>query len=409
MVTGAPDKPLGVTPPLVVTHVVSGDLWAGAEAQVYQLVRALQANQTVAPTAVLFNDGALMQKLKAAGIPVTLADESVESPLGMVRGLCRHFKEHQTAIVHTHGFKENVFGTLAQKLSRVPKSVRTAHGNPESEKSWRNPKRKLASMLDRLTARYGQDAVVAVSGQLETDLSRVYPNKTVKILNFIEIPETTTDEATCDEIAAAPHADGNVLKVGLVGRLVPVKRADLFIDTIQLLAQLLAKQVSGTVKGIIIGDGPLMENLKKLTAEKGLSELIEFKGFVANPAQELEQLDLLLMPSDHEGIPMVLLESLLAGLPVVAHNVGGIPEILDYGRCGLLVDDHSARGYADKAAWLLSNPELMQQLKAPARAHLLQEFNKDKNALKYEALYKSIFYEPHRPLASIFRSRRTQP
>ncbi|MFT6907209.1 MAG: glycosyltransferase involved in cell wall biosynthesis [Oleiphilaceae bacterium] len=388
---GASDKQL------VVTHVVSGDIWAGAEAQVYQLIRALQDNKNVSPTAVLFNEGILLQKLKAAGIPVTLADETVESPFGLVRDLCKHFKAHQTAIVHTHGFKENVLGTLAQKLSRVPRSVRTAHGNPESEKSWRNPKRKITSILDRLTARYGQDAVVAVSGQLKRDLSRVYPTKTVKILNFIEIPESIEDSLTNNECASTHETVSNVIKIGLVGRLVPVKRADLFIDTIQLLKE----RNSTPVTGIIIGDGPLMESLKQYTEAKGkgLSDFIEFKGFVANSAQELEQLDLLLMPSDHEGIPMVLLESLLARLPIVAHNVGGVPEILDEGRCGLLVDDHSPEGYASNVVRLLNNPALMEKFKATGRAHLLQEFNKDKNAQKYEALYRSVYYEPGRPLA----------
>lgn len=382
--------------PLVVTHVVSGDIWAGAEAQVYQLIRALQASTAVSPTAVVFNDGALMQKLKAAGIPVTLADETAKSPLGMVRDLCQHLKEHHTDIVHAHGFKENVLGTLAQKICGVPRSLRTAHGNPESEKSWRHPKRKLTSLLDQLTARFGQDAVVAVSSQLERDLSRIYPTKTVKIRNFIEIPETTSPPTE--------KTIGDVIRIGLVGRLVPVKRADLFIDTIQLLSTQLPKPV----KGVIIGDGPLIESLKQYTQQKGLSDLIEFKGFVTHPAQELEQLDLLIMPSNHEGIPMVLLESLLAGLPIVAHNVGGIPEILDDGRCGMLVDDHSPNGYAKKAAELLNNPGLMEQFGAAGRSHLRQEFNKDENALKYEALYKAIFYEPNHPVASIFQSARSK-
>ncbi|WP_166259672.1 glycosyltransferase [Marinobacter salicampi] len=394
----------------VVTHVVSGDIWAGAEAQVYQLVRALQANQTVTPTAVVFNDGDLMQRLKAAGVPVTLADERVESPLGLIRGLCRHFRHHGTAIVHTHGFKENVLGTLAQKLSRVPRSVRTAHGNPEAETSWRNPKRKITTLLDQATARYGQDAVVAVSGQLESDLSRAYPDKTVKIRNFIEIPELSQQAPLAKSIEStgpepAQNEAPTAIRIGLVGRLVPVKRADIFIDTVGLLKS----QLSAPVKGIIIGDGPLREALEAYTREKGLADSIEFRGFVANPAQELEQLDLLMMPSDHEGIPMVLLESLLASLPIVAHNVGGIPEILDDGQCGYLVDEHSPTGYAAKAAELLSNPELMEQFRRAGRAHLLQEFNKDKNARKYEALYNAIYFEPGRPLTTIFRSTRSQP
>jgi glycosyltransferase involved in cell wall biosynthesis len=377
----APEKPL------VVTHVVSGDIWAGAEAQVYQLIRALQANETVSPTAVVFNDGALLQKLEAAGIPVTLTDESVEPPISMIRDLCRHFKEHQTAIVHTHGFKENVLGTLAQKISRVPKSVRTVHGNPESEKSWSHPKQKLTSLLNQLTARFGQDAVVAVSSQLERDLSRIYPTKTVKILNFIEIPGTTKGRATRDTNPSTQKKIGEVIRVGLVGRLVPVKRADLFIDAVQLLSG----QLSTPVKGFIIGDGPLMENLKKYTVGKGLSDLIEFKGFVAHPAQELEQLDLLIMPSDHEGIPMVLLESLLAGLPIVAHNVGGIPEILDEGRCGMLVDDHSAEGYAKAILQLMRMGDTeVEQMTHRGFNHLTLNFDSRKNSEKYESLYRQL-------------------
>lgn len=388
-----------------MTHVVSGDIWAGAEAQVYQLILALQANQTVTPTAVLFNDGALLQKLKTAGVCVTLANEAVKSPMGVINDLCRHFKEYQTDIVHTHGFKENVLGTIAQKISRVPRSVRTTHGNPEAATSWRNPKRRFTSLLDQLTARYGQDAVVAVSGQLEQDLSRLYPGKTVKIRNFIDIRETTEYDETRDRISSKQKATDGIIKIGLVGRLVPVKRADLFIDTIQILKE----QLAAPVKGVIIGSGPLMESLKHYAQQQGILDSLEFKGFVVHPAPELEELDLLIMPSDHEGIPMVLLESLQAGLPIVAHNVGGIPEILDEGRCGLLVDDHSAVGYAAKATHLLSKPKIMEQFKTAGRAHLRQEFNKNTNALKYEALYQSLYYQPGRSLASITHGPQSQP
>lgn len=384
------------TEKLVVTHVISGDLWAGAEAQAFQLISALQANNAVLPTAVVFNEGPLMQKLQSAGIPVTLANETTEPLWRLVYHLYQHFRDHKTKIVHTHGFKENVLGTLAQKLSRVPKSVRTTHGNPEYQLSWRNPGKKLISLLDQLTARYGQDAVVAVSGQLERDLTKIYRDKTVKILNFIEIPDEAEKNVSRGANANCRGYIQADFKVGLIGRLVPVKRVDLFIDSIKELND----QLPGQIKGIIIGDGPLMESLKTYANQQGLAHLIEFKGFVADPTAEIEQMDLLMMPSDHEGIPMVLLEALLARVPIVAHNVGGIPEILDNGRCGILVDDHTPSGYAKQSANLLQDPELMADFVRAGRAHLAQNFNKTTNSLRYEALYKTIYYEPRHPLGS---------
>ncbi|PTB98771.1 hypothetical protein C9993_06415 [Marinobacter sp. Z-F4-2] len=384
------------TEKLVVTHVISGDLWAGAEAQAFQLISALQANNTILPTAVVFNEGPLMQKLQSAGIPVTLANETTEPPWRLVHHLCQHFKDHKTKIVHTHGFKENVLGTLAQKLSRVPKSVRTTHGNPEYELSWRNPGKKLIGLLDQLTARYGQDAVVAVSGQLERDLKKVYGHKTVKILNFIEIPDDSEKKISHGANSNRRDYSQTDIKVGLIGRLVPVKRVDLFIDSIKELND----QLSGQVKGIVIGDGPLMDSLKIYANQQGLAHLIEFRGFVADPTMEIEQMDLLIMPSDHEGIPMVLLEALLARVPIVAHNVGGIPEILANGRCGILVDDHTPSGYAKQSASLLQDPELVADFIRAGRAHLAQNFNKATNALRYEGLYKAIYYEPRYPLDS---------
>lgn len=369
--------------PPVVTHIISGDIWAGAEAQAFQLLDGLRDNGLFIPTAVVFNRGRLMDKLSNRGIPVTCADETRLSPFGIVRTIGAHLRQNQTRIVHTHGFKENVLGTLAQKLSGTPRSVRTIHGNPETAVTWRTPRRKLTDLLDQLTGRFGQDAIIAVSSQLEAHLAALYPGKTEKIYNFIDLANV---ERRSDENALAVSKQNDTKTLGIVGRLVPVKRVDLFIDAIGLLHQ----QLPFSVGGVVIGDGPLLSDLRAQVSRRGLDGVIEFKGFVEDTATELRKLDVLLMTSDHEGLPMVLLEALAQKVPVIAHNVGGIPEALNHGHAGVLVNDHNAEGYAGKAAKLLQAPEIAFALTENGFRHLEAQFSRQRNVEKYQNLYARL-------------------
>jgi glycosyltransferase involved in cell wall biosynthesis len=374
--TNHPDKTL------VVPHIVSGDIWAGAEAQAFQLISGLQANRVIKPTVVVFNPGVLFDKLTALGINVTLADESAFSPLGQIKTICKHLRQNSTDILHAHGFKENVLGTAARYLTGVKRSVLTVHGSPESHSTWCAPKKKLTHLLDRVITGFCQDAVVAVSQHLKTTLEHRYPNKIVVIRNFIDT----------DEIQRAPEKSNDrqessaLYRVALVGRCVPVKRIDLFIDTVARLRT----HHKLEVEGVVCGDGPLIDAMKQYAKGKCVAKFIHFRGFVEDMEPEWASMDALVMPSDHEGLPMTLLEALLRKVPVVAHNAGGIPEVLASGNSGILVDNHSATGYADKIAQLIKQPEMARQLAANGQNHVKGGFNKLENIQKYEALYRAI-------------------
>lgn len=374
---------------LVVTHIVSGDIWAGAEAQAFQLISGLQANGVIKPTVVVFNTGVLLDKLTALGVYVTLADETVLSPLSQVKVIRAHLKQNATDILHTHGFKENVLGTTARYLSGVKHSVLTIHGSPELNPSWRTPKKKLTNLLDRLITGYCYDALVAVSEHLKTLLEPRYGNKVVVIRNFID----TESIPDASQAPRRPRKSGAPFRIGLVGRCVPVKRIDLFIDTIVLLRTRHELDLVGTV----CGDGPLLESMKQYAKDQGVTEYIQFKGFVGNMEPEWSAMDALLMPSDHEGLPMTLLEALYRQIPVVAHNAGGIPEVLDYGRCGMLVADHHARGYAEGFLKIIVQDETPITHQILGEEHIKANFSKNKNVKRYEALYQNDFAEAANP------------
>lgn len=362
---------------LVVTHVVSGDLWAGAEVQVYNLCRALQASDQVTPTAVVFNKGILHDKLQELGIPITLADEKQTGPIAIARSIAAHCREQGSLIVHTHGFKENVLGILGKELAGVPLSVRTVHGNPETGFSPAKPHKWLTSKLDILLGKFRQQAIVAVSTQLEQRLKKLFPGKVHKIFNFVDVEDIRRQRPTGKRPKNAEPI------IGLVGRLVPVKRVDLFIRTIALLNR---KGMACT--GVIIGSGPLENELRQLADQLQISDRINFKGFVDPALDEVIKLDALLMTSDHEGLPMTLLEAIALEIPIIAHHVGGIPEVLDRGKCGWLVEEHSEQGYADAVSKLLYSDSL-GKLKT-GFSHLHRYFGATANTNRYIALYQNL-------------------
>ncbi len=365
---------------LIVTHVISGDLWAGAEVQVYNLCRALKASGQITPTAVVFNNGILSEKLRELGISVSIADETTLGPLAIARSIAAHCKSQGTNIVHTHGFKENVLGILGKDMARVPRSVRTVHGNPETKLSFTKPHKWLISKLDIILGRLRQQAVIAVSTQLEATLKKLFPGKVYKIFNFVDIDDIR-DQWLCSQ-----ESGGFPPRIGIVGRLVPVKRVDLFIQTIALL-----NRQGFECTGKIIGSGPLEFQLKKLTDELNISDRVEFTGFVSPALKELRKLDALLMTSDHEGLPMTLLEAMSLGVNVIAHNVGGIPEVLDYGRAGMLITDHTPEGYAQGVRSFFESQDF-KSVRNARHLHevLLKKFNVTENCQRYISIYQKL-------------------
>lgn len=365
---------------LVVTHIISGDLWAGAEVQVYNLCRALHTSDQVAPTVVTFNDGILYSKLKEIGVPVSLADEKKLGPISIARSIAAHCREQGSKIVHTHGFKENLLGVLGKEMSKVPLSVRTVHGNPETVFTFRRPHKWLIQRLDILLGQLRQQAIIAVSTQLEQRLRRMYPGKVHKIFNFIDVDDIRQQWSTLD------RPKNPELHIGFIGRLVPVKRVDLFIHTIKQLND------QGTPStGIIVGTGPLETKLRELAATLNIESKVLFKGFVNPSLQVLARFDALLMTSDHEGLPMTLLEALALGVPIIAHNTGGIPEVLSFGESGLLVEDHSAAGYAQAVRYTVEFPD---QVEAKTRAGVKSvktQFDKTVQSQKYIDIYHRLY------------------
>ncbi len=144
-----------------------------------------------------------------------------------------------------------------------------------------------------------------------------------------------------------------------VGRLVPQKNPELFV---RFASRLVRDLPNRRLTFEVAGDGPLRGKLEHLVSESGFSaKQFDFSGMASNIDTVYRQADIVVLTSDHEGTPNVILESMARGIPVVATAVGGVPEILDHER-GCLVEPRDVSGLVAAAAELISNPPLRRQL-----------------------------------------------
>ena len=371
---------------LHVTHIASGDLWAGAEVQLYTLCTTLNHFDDTKVSVVLFNHGTLENKLRESGIHVEVIDESKLNALLIFFKLIKTLKRLNPDIIHTHRVKENILGSLASKLVGLKPSIRTVHGAPEHRPSLRKPHKYLLLFLDWFSARFLQSAIVAVSEDLEQILKQSYPLK--KIVTIENGIDTHTLSSFPSNTNARQNEKQGLFKAGLVGRLVPVKRVDLYIEAARYLK---LNYPDLSVHFHVYGDGPLFNGLKQLSNSLDVSDVVFFEGHCNTIHQEIASLDALLITSDHEGLPMTLLEALALGTPVIAHSVGGITKACKDGECCWLTPNNAPQTIAEKLVEFLKEKPEAKSIKIDlARSHIEQYYSAQANALQLKATYQKL-------------------
>lgn len=330
---------------------------------------------------IAFNRGLLADRLVRSGVPTTVLPESDISPVGLLARVRRICDELQPDVVHAHRIKETIIGTLAARSSGVRVCIRTVHGDVEHDLRWYQLKKRLARAAEQLTTVALIDTSVAVSAELGARLrQRRLAGRVDVIENGID-PARIRREANLASPVAPPPAGRT--RVAIVGRLVPVKRVDRFLDACDVLASTSGREI----EAVIVGDGPLRADLE--ARANRLSRVSwTFTGFVGSPASILRSCDLLAISSDHEGLPMCLLEAIALGVPVVARAVGGIPPLLRNGYHGRLVhsDDASEFAAAMQAVLDDARPRFPDKTSDSFPA----ELDVATTALRYRALYSSL-------------------
>jgi glycosyltransferase involved in cell wall biosynthesis len=368
-----------------VLHLISGDLWAGAEAQAEMLLSWLKRNPELEVSAIIFNEGRLSQRLKSLDIPVYVLDERRDNSFLLFMKVRKVLSKDRIQILHTHRYKENVIGGLASALSGVPCLVQTAHGSSEPFRGIKKIKADLYDLLDRWTTISLFHKIIVVSSQQgEMFKERLNGSRTVCIHNGVDLQKIKAKRSRIEVRRDLGIGEDSPL-IGTAGRLVPVKGLNYLLRA----AKLMHRESPG-LKVLMIGKGPERKSLEDTVSKLGIGSQVIFTGEREDVYDLISATDLLVLPSLSEGLPMVLLEALALEVPVVASAAGGIPEVITHGSTGFLVQPKEERALAEACLYLLENRAQARALAREGKKLVRTKFSAEVMAQKVFHLYEDL-------------------
>jgi glycosyltransferase involved in cell wall biosynthesis len=385
---------------LLVVDALDG---GGAEQHVVDLALALRARGwrvdvacSVVSTSAARDPAPVLARLQAADITVhelvgTLVKRRA-SP-GYALRLRRLVRQLEPNLVHAHIYASEVAAAAALAGSDLP-LVLTEH----TEAPWRGPAAQAASRRAYRCA----SAILAVSRAVQrllvteyaVPLSRVHVVLPVGAATSRARVSTRVDGPRIDATAADVRATGRT--IGFVGRLQPEKGVDVLLHALALVLR--RHPTAGTA---LIGDGPERDRLESLAQSLGIEQTVSFLGFIPDPTTWLRRCDVLAVPSRSDGSPLVVHEALLAGVPVVGSDVGGIPDRLLDGRLGLLVPPGDPVQLAAALDRVLANPILAAELACTGQLHAA--------TLSHAGMVDQVYAIYNTVLAAGNRDRATAP
>ena len=368
-----------------VCHLAVGDRWGGAEVCLVELMKSLVKQRDLDMSAIVLNHGRLAKELSSLGVQVLVISESEVSLLKTLGKIVHQLGDHQYHIIHSHKPKDNVLGVLAGLLSSRPVIVRTVHGSPEIFPNISRIKMALHELPNQVCNRVFVDQVIAVSQDLRSRLSKYYgQSRVVCIHNGISLPHVNCLEGQGQIRSKMGLAKGEFL-IGTVGRLSAVKGCEFLIKAVPHLCR-----ICHEFKVLFVGEGPLKGSLERLAASLGVREQVIFMGHHDAPLDIVREMDVFVLPSLNEGIPLALLEAMSLKRPVVATRVGGVPEVIRHESNGLLIESHDEQAITRACGRLLHDPVLGRSLGEAARIDVEKCFSSAVMGDNVAALYRKL-------------------
>ncbi|MBM64380.1 MAG: glycosyl transferase [Acidobacteria bacterium] len=332
-------------------------------------------------------DYALARGVEPVVIPeilgqASLAPRDVAALIKLI-ALIRRFRPH---VVHTHTAKAGFLGRLAAWLVGVPVVLHTYHGHVLAGYYGRMRSAGLL-VMERVLARMS-DRLIAVSNRVRDDLVSL---GVAPASRFTVVPLGLDLEPMFDakrykgmfrrELELQP----DVPLVGIVGRLFPIKNHSLFLEAAACM------RASGSeARFVVVGDGPLRGSLEERASQPDLRGRVFFTGWRHDLPKVYSDLDVLAVSSINEGTPVSAIEAMAAGCAVVATRVGGLPDLIDHARTGILVPSGNAVALGAALGRLLADPGSSEQMRAAASSEVRGRFMASRLVTDVQRLYLEL-------------------
>ncbi len=329
----------------------------------YDLATNLNKND-YEPVVALGGDGTLKEMLDAASIKTILIsglqrDFSLKKELLASFATANIIRREDPDILHVNSSKAGGIGAFLGRVLFVPRVIFTAHGWAfnEDRPYWQ---RVIIKFFHWLTVIFSHHTI-AVSNGLKNQMDWWWVQKKMTVINpgrtIIDMKDTV--EARNQLAGFSPQLDEykNDVWIGTIAELHPIKRLDLAIESISELTQ-----SNPTLRYIIVGSGELRAELENKIIELKLQDTVFLTGAITEAGRLLKAFDIFILPSRSESYGYVLLEAGAAALPVVASNVGGIPDIINNEETGLLIAPENKTALTEAIQKLIADEALRKKM-----------------------------------------------
>ena len=357
-----------------VLHVIPNFGHGGAERLVVNLMETMDKRRFAVSAVSLFAKGEsiLEEEIRDKKLEVTYLNKRPGPDLGVLRSIYRLIRRCKPHVVHTHRYALR-YALFPILFGRIPVRVHTVHNIAQKEVD------PVSKLVHRVAFNHFGVVPVSISKEVAKTVKAQYGGRLDTPVIYNGIPTARFSSRTL--------ANDRKEKLVLlhVGRFAPQKNHFLLVDSFsRVLLQ------HPYIELWLVGDGPTRPDVERLVLERKLQDHVRFLGSRKDVPELLAQSDVLLLSSDWEGVPLVILEAMAAGKPVVATRVGGVPELVENGKTGLLVPPQNPEAFAGAILRLLKDPELRRRLGGAARRRALEHFDIQKTAQAYAELYLKL-------------------
>lgn len=357
-----------------IIYGITKSNFGGAQRYVYDLsIGTKKAGHDV--SVICGGEGSLVERLKNKNIrvislPHLHRDISLVNEFRSFHFIFRTLFAEKPDVFHTNSSKIGGIGALAARFAGVRKIIFTTHGWAFNEPRpwWQKIPIKFLAWLTILLSH----KTICVSEKTRRDVSGwpFIKNKLKVIRNGVgKFEILPRNEA---RRALGIHED--ILVVGTLSELHSVKGLDVLLEAWSKFS----RKNDGTL--IMIGDGEIRKNLEDYAEHLGIGNRLIFKGYLENAKQYLAAFDIFCLPSRSEALPYALLEAGLAARPVIATKVGGIPEIIENGLSGALVEPNDSETLFSTLILFSGDPELRKRLGSALKETIEKKFSLEKMA-----------------------------
>jgi glycosyltransferase involved in cell wall biosynthesis len=302
---------------------------------------------------------------------------------GQLVRLMRTLRPH---VVHTHTAKAGTLGRLAAWVARVPVVVHTYHGHVFH--GYFPPGRTRAFLAIERALGRRTDCLLAVSETVRRELLALgvgAPGAFRVIPLGLDLDRYVTADDRQGELRAELGLSPDTPLVAIVARLVPIKAHEVFLRAARHVVEGLP-----AARFLVVGDGERRHELEAMAVELGLGASVRFLGWRRDLERVYADASVVALTSRNEGSPVSLIEAMAAGRPVVATDVGGVPDLVEDGITGHLVRSGDAEALAAAVTDLLRDPGRRRTFGRAARARVLPAFGASRLVADIDALYGEL-------------------